>query len=947
MSNLIPLISALLNSPRYWMPATHDCAFVLLGLICLAGAQGAEAPDFDREIRPIFEQKCFSCHGPEKQKSGLRVDRRASMLKGGDYGEPTLVPGNSADSFLIQVVSGENVDLKMPPGGTSLSEDEVSLLRRWVDSGAVWPGQMDASAAPPQPKHWSLQPLAERRASDSIDSLLESKLKSLGLSYSPHSDPASLLRRVSFVLTGLPPTIEELDEFLNDPNGVDAAYDRAIERLLDSPRYGERWAQHWLDVIRWAETVGFETNFERPRAWPYRDWVINALNEDKPYDQFLFEQIAGDTVGQDAALGFLVAGPANLPGQIGRDEDAMRQARQDELDEVIRTVSQGVMGLTVGCARCHNHKFDPIQQVDYYSMQAIFAGLTYGDRRWRGEQNDQWAARVPAARAKLNRLVEEVAAIRIELGLQLAVQNLHTERFEPVFAKSVRMEISATANNGAASLYEFEVYTADAADAVAISSDGTAESKNIALASAGAQPSASSFALANQTRHFDNLVDGDRDRRQAFPWVAASGGPAWIQVDLAKPAVIDRIRWDRGNGVPVQYKILVMPADDSGWVAVADASQRMLREDDLRKSTQISIANVSSEQIETLVSKISQLRAARAELARLSAGPQVFSARFSQSPQPTWRLHRGDPMQRREVAPPTIPAVLGKLDLPLDAPDVDRRVALANHFVRPDHPLTARVIVNRIWQHHFGTGFVDTPSDFGVMGSKPMHPDLLDFLAAELIAEGWSLKHLHRLIVSSHAFRQSSQPRTDALKRDAESRLIWRFPPRRLEAEAIRDSILLVSGNLNLKMGGPGFNLFQQRGGLSGYTPIETFTGDGLRRMVYAHKIRMQSVDVFGAFDCPDAGQMKPKRTSSITPIQSLGLFNSPMVMQQADVLAERVQSQCPDSITRQVDLAFRLTLSRMPRDQERKQMVEFVEGEGLQQLCRVLFNTSEFLYIR
>ncbi|MDA9857592.1 DUF1553 domain-containing protein [Rubripirellula sp.] len=952
MANLIPLILASFWTSRCrlpsvqgsWLPSVHHWVAVLLGLICLVSAEGAEVTDFNREILPIFEQKCFSCHGPEKQKSGLRVDRRAAMLKGGDYGEPTLIPGNSADSFLIQVVSGEHADLKMPPSGDSLSANEISLLRRWIDSGAIWPEQMEDSAEQSQALHWSLQPLAEARKSDSIDSLLEAKLKSVGLAYSPGCDPASLLRRVSFVLTGLPPTIEELDEFLNDPDGVDAAYDRAIERLLDSQRYGERWAQHWLDVIRWAETVGFETNLERSRAWPYRDWVIDALNEDKPYDQFLFEQIAGDTVGQDAALGFLVAGPANLPGQIGRDEEAMRQARQDELDEVIRTVSQSVMGLTVGCARCHNHKFDAIKQVDYYSMQAIFAGLTYGNRRWRGEQNDQWAARVPAAQANVNRLVKELAAKRIELGLQSAVEDLHTERFEPVSAKSVRMEIDATANHGAASLYEFEIYSSDTAE---IASDGAAASINVALASMGAQPSASSFALANQTRHFDNLVDGDRDRRQAFPWVAASGGPAWIQIDLAKPAMIDRIRWDRGSGVPVQYKILVLPTDGSDWVSVADTSRRMLREDDLRKATQISIADLSLDQIETLVAQISQLRVARAELARLSAGPQVFSARFSPSPGPSWRLHRGDPMQRRELVSPTIPAVLGELDLPPDAPDVDRRVALAKHFISPDHPLTARVIVNRVWQHHFGTGLVDTPSDFGVMGSKPMHPELLDFLASELIAKGWSIKHLHRLILSSHAFRQASQPRAAALEMDAESRLLWRFPPRRLEAEAIRDSILLVSGNLNLKMGGPGFNLFQQRGGLSGYTPIETFEGEGLRRMIYSHKIRMQSVDVFGAFDCPDAGQMKPKRTYSITPTQSLGLFNSPMVLQQADVLAERVQSQCPDSIASQVDLVFRLALSRMPHDQERSQMVKFVEGEGLQQLCRVLFNTSEFLYIQ
>src|SRR5690606_9886664 len=266
--------------------------------------------------------------------------------------------------------------------------------------------------------------------------------------------------------------------------GDDEACLRVVQRLLDSPRYGERWAQHWLDVIRWAETVGFETNLERPRAWPYRDWVIDALNADKPYDQFVFEQIAGDTVGEDAALGFLVAGPANLPGQIGRDIPAMRQARQDELDEVIQTVSQSLFGLTIGCARCHDHKFDPISQRDYYAMQAIFSGLTYGERRLRGEQNDQWAARVPAAKQKLEALQQQRAALRQQHGLRDPLRDVHEERFEPVLADAVRMQIQATGNGGPASLYELEVYTAGSEAEIPT---------NVAVASAGGRPSASGF----------------------------------------------------------------------------------------------------------------------------------------------------------------------------------------------------------------------------------------------------------------------------------------------------------------------------------------------------------------------------------------------------------------------------------------------------------------------
>ena len=296
---------------------------------------------------------------------------------------------------------------------------------------------------------------------------------------------------------------------------------------------------------------------------------------------------------------------------------------------------------------------------------------------------------------------------------------------------------------------------------------------------------------------------------------------------------------------------------------------------------------------------------------------------------------------------PAIPRVLGYLGLAIDEPEPQRRLAIAQHLTNADHPLTTRVIVNRVWQHHFGTGIVDTPSDFGQMGSRPTHPELLDWLANDFVEGGCSLKRLHRQIVLSKTFRQTSRPRAEALEVDADSRLLWRFPPRRLEAEAIRDSILLASGKLNLQMGGPGFSFFQQRGGLSDYSAIDTFDESGWRRMIYAHKIRMQSVDIFGTFDCPDAGQMQPKRTRSITPAQSFGLFNSPLVIRQSNFFAERVHSEVGDQAGSQVDRAFVIALSRPPSHSERTRMIELVEKEGLPQLCRVIMNTSEFIYIQ
>ncbi|MCH2385999.1 MAG: DUF1549 domain-containing protein, partial [Pedosphaera sp.] len=357
--------------------------------------------------------------------------------------------------------------------------------------------------------HWSLQPMkcaVVSGESHPIDFFIGQKLREKKLTFSAEADRVTLLRRVTLDLTGLPPSPAEVRAFVRDARPTDEAFMEGVDRLLASPRHGERWAQHWLDVIRWAETVGFETNGERAEAWHYRDWVIHALNADLPYDKFLRDQLAGDITGADAALGFLVAGPANLPGQVGRDEEAMRSARQDELDEVIRTVSQGLFGLTIGCARCHDHKFDPILQRDYYGMQAVFAGLRYGNRRLRGAQNDEWTSQVPAKQKQLADLKTKLETQRGQLELRKPLDSVHSDEFAPVTARAIRMNIRATANGSAASLYEFEAWT----------TDGT----NAALASGGARPSASSFALANQTRHFENLTDGSVDRRQAFPWVA-------------------------------------------------------------------------------------------------------------------------------------------------------------------------------------------------------------------------------------------------------------------------------------------------------------------------------------------------------------------------------------------------------------------------------------------
>lgn len=890
--------------------------------------------DFVRDVRPLFREHCYECHGAEKQMSGLRLDINTEVIKPGDDWT-VVVPGQPNQSPLVDRIISEDEDERMPPEGPPLSPQQIATIKLWIKDGAIWPDGANDARREDRRNHWSFQRPEKSTQSQTIDAFIDARLSADNLTRNPPADPRTLVRRIYLDLTGLPPTPSEVAAFVEHPH-----VEPLVDRVLASPHYGERWAQHWLDVIRWAETVGFETNAERRDAWHYRDWVIAALNDDMPYDQFIFEQLAGDTTGADAAMGFLVAGPANLPGQVGRDEAAMRSARQDELDEVIRTFSQAILGLTVECARCHDHKFDPISQADYYAMQAIFSGLHYGTRRLRGPLDDRWTAELPSAEQRVAQLSSQLEALRQEFQLKAPLDNVHHEPLTPVLARSIRMRIEATTNHGPASLYEFEVWGKSV-------SQERQERRNVALASRGAEIDASSFALANQSRHFDNLIDGSIDKRQAYPWVAARGGPAWFQIDLPSPAMIDGITLHIGASMPADFVVEVLTPNSDRWTQVMDTHDRLPRHDDHRSADKVKLGSLDHSQVQRIVTLLSELRTAQSERNRLAAGPQVYAARFDADPEPTYLLHRGDPMQRRQRVEAAVPAFLGELATSRTASEAHRRVALAQWLTRDDHPLTARVMVNRIWQHHFGTGLVDTPSDFGRMGRTPSHPELLDWLAQEFISSGWSIKQLHRKILTSATYCQSSVPRLQATQIDAGSRLLWRFPPRRLEAEAIRDAILHVSGKLNFEAGGRGFDLFNQRGGLSDYVAKKTFDESGWRRMIYAHKVRMISVDVFGAFDCPDAGQMTPERTRSITPLQSLALLNSSFVNRQAAFFAERVRAEAGDDLASQVDRVFALAYSRRPTAPESRHLIELAKHYGLEQVCRTVFNTSEFLSVR
>ena len=988
----------------------------------------------------------------------------------------------------------------------------MTQRRIWLTLLVVWPLLVQAGAG----DHWAFQPVRKPTVGDSIDWFIQRKLKETGLQPSARANRVTLIRRAYLDLTGLPPTPEQVAEFVSGK--VD--YKAVVDRLLASRHYGERWAQHWLDVVRYADTHGFEVNTPRANAWPYRDYVIRAFNEDKPYDQFVREQIAGDALGEPASTGFLVAAAVLLPGQIGKDEASKRAARQDSLDEIIIGTCDTFLGLTVGCARCHDHKFDPITQQDYYGMQAFFAGVAYGERKFETAETKRNEAKAKALAPKIqeldlqlrsfepavfagrtividdedflltthladkqghggnpdgtkrgylkdpgddNRLPnlsrgrytwwkhqpgqdvftydpETKGRFRVWLSWGAHGSGVHTrdaryvldrdgdlkttgdqkeiakidqyyfsgvskgetekrplwsglfdagthefteesriilrggdtgtgitadviilqedtaatvkldrpylrampstilniEKFEPVKAKYVRVTFHETMDNfrHEPCIDELEIFSAHT------------NSLNVALAKHGTTAT-SSGAWNNSKHKLHHINDGRYGNSYSYISLQKTNG--WVQLEFAQPQLINRIEWARDRNLKfrdrlgIRYTIQVGVTTNE-WTTVASEKDR------LPFGTPASASRFAKRLLpKDQLTAANRLEAERkklvAERTRLTKSTMVYSGKFMDAEE-TFVLRRGDAEQKLDRINARVPAVLGKLGLKLDEAEQDRRVALGQWISSPDNPLTARVMVNRIWQFHFGKGIVSTSSDFGRNGAKPSHPKLLDWLAGEFIANHWSIKHLHRLILLSDTYQQSSRSHEKGRRIDADARLLWRFPSRRLEAEAIRDSILFISGNLNLESGGPGFSFFKSRGGLSGFPPVTEFTAKEMRRMIYQHKIRMEPVPVFGAFDVPDAGQAMSRRKQSTTAIQALNLFNSPFVNDQAAAFAKRVTKDAGEDLGRQVSRAFELAFGRAPKSLESKAAVASVKTHGLATLCRVLFNSNEFLFL-
>lgn len=915
-------------------------SIVSLAIVSLAtgGLLQAQQVDFVRDIQPIFEERCWHCHGEDEQESGLRLDLRSGMLRGGDSGLAAVVPGKPQKSYLIDVIKHLDADVKMPPDEDRIPDNEIELLTRWVQQGAIWPGQMD-SVAEDKTDHWSFQPVVRPTvpdvatdSSNPVDAFLLAALAERELSFSKPADPRSLNRRISIVLTGLPPTPDEMETFVKAwAQNADAAYEALVDRLLASPHFGERWAQHWLDVIRWAETNGSEANLYRKNAWVYRDYLVRSFNEDKPYDRFVKEQIAGDSMGVGEATGFLVAGPHVPAATVGREPAAIRQARADRMDEIMQTVGASVMGVTIGCARCHNHKFDPITIKDYYAMTAVFQDIEFGGRhpeyskthplRQRGAELWQ---QIAAERAKLRKL----GGWEEDWG---AYRELH---FRTATTRAVRIRFKM--NN--VGLDELEIL-------------GPADrSENLADRRRGTKLSGFPEKGTDGRNPIHRVNDGEYG---TMAWRARAAKDSeerpTLQFDFGQPEEIGRLRLssnreyfydtdylDRKPYLPkYEYDMDVLAEDGTWkpWVGTWFVNKKL---------------NEKHSERQPILAEIQRLISLLAE-----EGPQPsFVGRLIQ-PQVTHVLLRGSPENPRDEVMPAGPTILnGNLQLTSKFPGAKRRVRFAKWVASSDSPLTARVMANRIWHHVFGSGIVSTTSDFGKAGAPPTNPKLLDWLAAEFVdptvskKQPWSMKAMIRLMVMSDAFRQSSTPNTEGVVADAGSQLLWRFPPQRVEAEVIRDSILQASGSLDRKLGGRGYRIHNVKKTYAQWQVVNNHGPDTWRRMLYQERMRRVDDLMFTAFDFPDCGQVRAKRPVSTTPLQALNLMNSSFVIEQSKRIADRAILDSEDDEKSAVQRCFELLVGRLPDADELPDCLTLAQEENLSLVCRAIINSNEFAFL-
>jgi hypothetical protein len=854
----------------------------------------AQAPvSFSKDIQPILEQNCLNCHGQAMQSSRLDLSTREGAMRGGARWA-AIVPGRAEDSFVYRLAAGLDKPA-MPLGGNKLTDAQLAAIKNWIDQGAHWDSDAAAAKTPPIPAsafvdmekvqlppgagdYWAFKlpvqapvPVVARAFSNPIDRFLEKARQEKGLKAAPKADRLTLLRRAYMDLIGLPPTPEEIDAYMKDT--ASGAWERLIDKLLASPHYGERWGRHWLDAARYADSSGYENDTDQPNLFRYRDYVIKSFNDDKPYNTFIKEQIAGDEIPNRTDDSLIATGFLRLGARVRNHEHANPARRYDYLDDVLGAIGKGVLGLTVQCARCHDHKFDPILMKDYYAMEASIFGYVeveypLGPR----EQADAYMRKITEIGEKVADLKDQVDEIDKPYRNKLALEEIR-KKFPPEMVRAVEKPDSAR----------------------------TAGEKLIAiqLLETGVQVrSANADAI---------MSPEDKAKKKALNDQIAA-----LNAEMPKPVPMASI------------------VTDGDWRSVG------LGYGDYNKGA-----------------------CPKCELEYEGAGKfiEFGPGKANYKVPPSYFLMRGDPDSKAYPTRPGFLSVITSGNPPTELPPADgrtsgRRLAMAEWLTSRDNPLPARVIVNRIWQHHFGKGIVPTLDNFGKMGEPPTNQALLDWLAVEFMNKGWSIKQMHRLMMTSEAWQMASEYDDAAgAKNDPEDTYLWRYRIQRLEGEIIRDNIMSVAGSIDLTMGGPAIFPHVEEESLKAlFRGIWRNHDDGpevWRRSVYIYQKRALPFPMVNTFDLPDQSQSFGARYVSTVPTQALTLMNDDFVIRQAQLFADRIKKEAGNDVAKQIDLAYRLALTRPPTATELSIATDMIGSGSLVDFANVMLNLSEFLYTR
>lgn len=976
-------------------------------------AQSPELDFFKETVQPLLQKNCFECHshGAKMPEGGLVLDSRSGWENGGDSG-PAIVPGKPGNSLLLKAISYVDDDLRMPPNG-QLSESEIAMFRKWITDGAIDPRQAMHRAEEGSEDAQDLWSLKPRKAAESkgqtIDSFISEKLRTVGLKPNEEAKRETLLRRASFGLTGLPPTPDEIRHFLSDRRPD--AWERLIVRLLNSPRYGERWGRHWLDLARYGDSNGGDINYAHGNAWRYRDYVIQAFNNDKPYDDFIREQLAGDLMTEGVtpkrraelftATGFLLMGPKMLAEVDGQ------KLLIDIVDEQLDVAGKTFLGMTFGCARCHDHKFDPITARDYYAMAGIFRSTKVMASHRPQKVVGEWVeidVTTPSIKSQTDKLKAEKKELESQLAAygaagrknntaaaarSVVVDKLPTLR-STTWAARVRIDtpqslgcaISATypgagqghslgfdrINNGKTprvvwnhgSGMKFTIITARDPIALgqwhhlAVTYD--ANTRHLRLYVNG-EPAAERQNVSSTP--FNVIGVGRREAAKEFQLLGDIDDVVVYDTALTEEEIVILDARQKLEQRPVFRWNFEEVKDDevvdsenryNGRLVGLRAESNLIDDGFDRKALSFRVGQVLN------APEQKRLDWARARLKAVDelmpASIKVMAARAGKPMDLPIHIRGSHTNPSADTIPRTSPSVFKPLLAPVKVqPGKNGRLELAEWIVNPKHPLTARVMVNRIWQQHFGEGLVRTASNFGGRGEEPSHPELLDWLAEEFVNNGWSIKHMHRLIMSSDAYRRSSSLHAKAAEKDADNRLLARFPIRRLEAEAIRDSLLAASGEL--EFGSPGNLMNSPNMKRVGMTPADPVYQSPYRG-VYLPAIRVRGYAMFSIFDVSDTGHHVSSRPQTMVAQQALFLLNNPFVIARAKQVAVRIQSR-QASDEENIEWLHRLLLGRRASTIEfnllkthlRSLRRNHAESAAWQALAHSLFCSNEFIHVK